>query len=478
MLDQLNFIHPIASVLPTNPTSAAGWANCASAGLVTVHGAMSAPADLKPKQKGKFRPKRGKASPTGQEENSDDELDALPTPSSSSAAKAGGPGKDMSPRPASRPNAPRGKVTMGALSQDERRKSEQRDGGANRGAASSSSSSSSSSLGAKGAPISQKGQLLTKQALSNGVEEIVGVADSAPLRQPQSDDSNSSSSDSDDFVNLRSSGGAGSRSKKAPALYTYDDDAVSDDDATSAASGSGGRLSALLPPRSLDDIRYEPRQLPLGRSLEDFTLSQGPGGGGSSSAVSSSASASPHIFLSSAASLMERQREENSLLLFKLPTRLPTVSVPTLDGGAAALSLDAAPVFDALSTDMDVVDAPPSVLSSSVDGSNLSASSGATAFVHQPLFDDSLRRTPAGQYGKLLVYKSGRAVLVVGGGDTGLPETRFDVDRGLQCKFKQQAVVINNTVADGNAGDDKQNDFVEIGDIAQQLVVTPQLDSL
>jgi hypothetical protein len=69
------------------------------------------------------------------------------------------------------------------------------------------------------------------------------------------------------------------------------------------------------------------------------------------------------------------------------------------------------------------------------------------------------------------VYKSGKAVLVIGGPGTGIAEgneVRMLVKEGLPFAFQQYAVRINT--------DGDENRYEKLGDIMKQIVVTPDTD--
>merc|ERR1719223_532783 len=63
-------------------------------------------------------------------------------------------------------------------------------------------------------------------------------------------------------------------------------------------------------------------------------------------------------------------------------------------------------------------------------------------------YDDTLKDASAGRYGKIVMYKSGKAYLIVGGNDDssggtgGAPPVRMQLTTGLPCGFLQQAVAI------------------------------------
>lgn len=80
-------------------------------------------------------------------------------------------------------------------------------------------------------------------------------------------------------------------------------------------------------------------------------------------------------------------------------------------------------------------------------------------------YDDTLKDIPPGRYGRIVVRKSGRTELIVGGGDTSEPEVRMLVHEGLQCGFRQEAVSI----------DPDESTFVTLGNVNKSIVVTPDI---
>lgn len=79
-------------------------------------------------------------------------------------------------------------------------------------------------------------------------------------------------------------------------------------------------------------------------------------------------------------------------------------------------------------------------------------------------FDNSLTTARPGRIGKMVVYKSGKTVLVLEGSD-GAPTVQMNVTEGLTCGFRQQAVAI----------DANEAVFVPLGDVKKTIVVTPDL---
>ena len=79
-------------------------------------------------------------------------------------------------------------------------------------------------------------------------------------------------------------------------------------------------------------------------------------------------------------------------------------------------------------------------------------------------FDDTLKDADAGRYGRIVVRKSGKTELVIGGDDNGL-EVRLLVHQGLQCGFRQEVVSI----------DPEECTFVSLGGVDKSLVVVPDI---
>jgi hypothetical protein len=84
-------------------------------------------------------------------------------------------------------------------------------------------------------------------------------------------------------------------------------------------------------------------------------------------------------------------------------------------------------------------------------------------------YDDTLKDASAGRYGKIVMYKSGKAYLVVGGDDgSGTPPVRMQLTTGLPCGFLQQAVAI----------DPERQTYIPLGEVKKSLVVTPAIEEV
>mmetsp|Transcript_33050 Transcript_33050/g.79886 ORF Transcript_33050/g.79886 Transcript_33050/m.79886 type:complete len:407 (-) Transcript_33050:32-1252(-) len=79
-------------------------------------------------------------------------------------------------------------------------------------------------------------------------------------------------------------------------------------------------------------------------------------------------------------------------------------------------------------------------------------------------FDNALLSSAPGRIGKMVVYKSGKTVLVMEGPDGST--LQLNVAEGLSCSFLQQAVAI----------DSEKNTYTELGEVVKSLVVSPVLD--
>jgi len=155
----------------------------------------------------------------------------------------------------------------------------------------------------------------------------------------------------------------------------------------------------------------------------------------------------------SVASQEEQRRERESWVLVQLPTRLPRLDpLSTLSGSVKAEVASSGDIGGEM--DVDVA-----VAASSNAGAGDEAAGGGG-------FDDTLRDVRAGMYGKIVVRRSGKAELVVGGGETGMPEVRMALTEGIRAGFARQAVSI----------DADRGVYVPLGDVGKDLVATPDVE--
>lgn len=182
-----------------------------------------------------------------------------------------------------------------------------------------------------------------------------------------------------------------------------------------------------------------------------------------------------------------KQVETNNWFIMKFPTRLPHLdnslsSTNASKGGAtAAASLVKSELSEEAGTDIfpDAAGSSSSAASkvaadrvgsaarpAAVASGAAAATMGATSPSAAALgYDDTLKDTASGRYGRIEVRKSGKTELVLGGGD-GSPEVRLLIHEGLQCGFRQEAVCI----------DPDEATFVVLGDVDKSLIVTPDVE--
>ena len=158
--------------------------------------------------------------------------------------------------------------------------------------------------------------------------------------------------------------------------------------------------------------------------------------------------------------------DDPSLLFFQLPVHLP-VAAPSASASAAA-SPAASPAASAVAaeraagvTPVRATDYLATLASTHPEGSSSSCGDAAGA---RPA---PLKQLPGGQLGELVVYKSGKVMLSIGG-------MLLDVHPGADTTFDQEIVALDETqaAAGGTAP------LCRLGKLEQRLVVTPNLDDL
>ncbi len=187
-------------------------------------------------------------------------------------------------------------------------------------------------------------------------------------------------------------------------------------------------------------------------------------------------------FLNLKISSQEQQMEEQkSWILFKFPTRLPRLEPQSTISGLTVKEEEAMDVDD---DDDDKLQEPSQLLDPSeplpetvtslnnanndedqpkIGESTSTATPDATSSTG---FDDTLKDSAPGRYGKIVVYKSGRAYLVVGDkNDSKTPPVRMRLENGLPCGFLQQAVSI-----------DTNNGYVPLGEVKKSIIVMPDVE--
>ena len=191
--------------------------------------------------------------------------------------------------------------------------------------------------------------------------------------------------------------------------------------------------------------------------------------------------------------------ERSSWFLMKFPTRLPHLDGGSLCGGVTkqnvqqSSSVGGVAVKSENEEGLEVVDGNTEVgdtaNSAVASGGEISLVGGSTVSVG---YDNTLKDILPGRYGKILVHKSGRTELVVGGHNGGpevrilclfksihhhqarttsnmlcnLSKVRMLINEGLHCGFRQEAVAI----------DHDEGNFVPMGDVTKSLIVTPDVE--
>lgn len=166
--------------------------------------------------------------------------------------------------------------------------------------------------------------------------------------------------------------------------------------------------------------------------------------------------------------------QKDDWFLVQLPTRLPPLR-QKVDESVAAMNVDE--------------DEEREQVTSSTDETTSAYSEVVTHPVVPGGFDNALLSAAPGRIGKMIVYKSGKTVLVMEGTDGSTvrcriskivfvlfhsishdiilsPQLQLNVAEGLSCSFLQQAVAI----------DSEKNTYTELGGVGKSLVVSPVLD--
>mmetsp|Transcript_17185 Transcript_17185/g.35453 ORF Transcript_17185/g.35453 Transcript_17185/m.35453 type:complete len:408 (-) Transcript_17185:277-1500(-) len=149
---------------------------------------------------------------------------------------------------------------------------------------------------------------------------------------------------------------------------------------------------------------------------------------------------------------MEDIREEkNSWFLVQLPTRLPPMQ--------KAFSSAENDNGDAMETDDQTTTTP------AANNALSNISEVAVPPVTTSRFDHGLDKNAPGMIGKILVYKSGKTVLVMDGPDD---KVTMNVNEGLTCAFQQQAVAV----------DVEKGQYVSLGNVDKSIVISPDLTGI
>lgn len=164
----------------------------------------------------------------------------------------------------------------------------------------------------------------------------------------------------------------------------------------------------------------------------------------------SSISESPFLDLNKATS-NEKRAEQQAWMTFKLPTRIPQLDLGTSVG---------------LYSDDHVCSYSPNNISTpEVNKLNKSMESTSNIpITSNPLslgYDNSLKDTKPGLYGKIVIHESGKSYMYVGG-------VKMNIDEGLPCGFIQQAVSI----------DLDKREYIPLANVIKSFVVTPCVEDM
>ncbi|GMH52003.1 hypothetical protein TrLO_g7434 [Triparma laevis f. longispina] len=379
------------------------------------------PTAAKPKQAGKFRPKRKKKtdspspvnSPinvpeedsTSPQRSSPANLASSTTTSSTSlppppTAKHPQPrrAKSTSPKKPQGKGMPRGKVVMGAMTPQEVKESEKKMG------------LSSSTKPPKAKDHDSDDEIIASITDKPNTTRIIDL---------QSSDSDSDSSDLDQPSTTPQKRIATKKTakKKETAVYEF----LPSDEEMEEEIVDGMEMAV------------EPRQLPLSGASRDFD-------------TKSDVDLSASVFLPDSASTDLKNIESSGVYLFKLPTRLPSlkkIEVPQLGEAASDIAL--------LSSGGAIPDA------------NVESEVKEAKKDIPPPSPYNELHTMSGKIGRIDVYDDGTAELILTGENE--EEIRMDVDDGIRCGFRQTAVWM----------DTGKKSYEEVGEVEKCVVVTPQL---
>lgn len=245
--------------------------------------------------------------------------------------------------------------------------------------------------------------------------------------------------------------------------YTYESDSSGDGESKRIAQSHGDKARGRKGRKT--NVILQPQQLPIpppkqiGTPNWKILYESQKGANAEEGTLIDTCNEDPPIeapFLDMKISTPEEENEErNAWMIFKFPTRLPRLDPASI---LSETKNDGAEVDDD-ENDANMPDAPGS-------GEGTGPSPGGEKNVSSTGFDDTLKDAAAGRYGKIVVHKSGKAYLVVGGTDSKTPPVRMRLSEGLPCAFLQQAVSIDPSLAT----------YIPLGEVQKALVATPDVE--
>jgi len=342
----------------------------------------------------------------------------------------------------------------------------------------SSTSATSSKMGVKSSTSSQKeGEEMIVGELSEGVGAAALSKAAAAGMKGRDLDADDDRLDNRPSLFDRDENESGAN--LPPSVFTYDSSSEDDDELNPTKQRRGqpqqkfGRQRVMLPtclpfPGTAGRLKQPPHRQEEKKSEETSTKM------GNLDIEEDPPIVSPFGDLD-----LESHKKDSSpmWMLFKFPTRLPRIDPRcTISSGASVkrkpggggfrahvpLSLpDGGTDIAAVTSEEmegilpivegDSADAPPSM--------STSANAGTC-------YDDTLKGISPGKYGKIVVYKSGKTVLVVGPDSNPSQQVSMIVMEGILPGFYQQVVAM----------DVDEETFTSLGDVQRSVVVIPDVD--
>ena len=345
----------------------------------------------------------------------------------------------------------------------------------------------------------QSTSLLQEKKEADTSEEVVGQLDKAigtsldgPVRQYEKEDEITPMQVESKFEE----GSGSNKGNFVPADYMYDSDSSAEEEkrkkaASSKQSSSSSSENYIAPSR----LPFPVAPLPVGVgeterpfTYKDQTLEQNYIQEDTKPATAFSlhgdpaAMQPPSPFVDALNNKQALQQELESFFLVQFPTRLPPLvpknatTTKSEDANHMAM-VGQEQTMDTNNDDNDehmeqrlpeetttTTTTAPRAANNDQDEEPTTAEA-STAPVQTDAFDNALLHAKPGRLGKLIVYKSGKTVLVMQGPPGTSAEIRMNVNEGLTCGFEQQAVVI----------DPMQGQYVKLGNVHKTVVVTPNL---
>ncbi|XP_055810986.1 uncharacterized protein LOC129880810 isoform X2 [Solanum dulcamara] len=167
--------------------------------------------------------------------------------------------------------------------------------------------------------------------------------------------------------------------------------------------------------------------------------------------------------------LLEK-KDDVQILFLQLPANLPLSKLQASTGGrdtAGCLTLPgdksdkAATSSSPMLKGKEVVGSPPRLLASAKGKEIVDSSTFSRRHSNITNKACTLQEMPAGNMGKMLVYKSGAIKLKLG-------DILYNVSPGVECSFSQDVVAINTA----------EKQCCQLGELGKRVVVTPDVDFL